>query len=59
MKQPPVSASAAEAATNFKMLQFTCTGKFRRSYAHFEGILTKKKYPAAKLHACVSVIYNT
>ena len=58
-KQPPVSDSAAEAATKSKMLQFTCTGPFRRSHAHFEGIIPKKKYPVAKLRACGSVRYDT
>ena len=41
-KHPPVSDSAAEAATAFKMLPFTCIGPFRRSRAHFEDILLNK-----------------
>ena len=57
-KHPPVYAFRSEAATNFKMLQFTCTRLFRRSCAHFEGILPNKNRPAARLHACGSVIYN-
>ena len=57
-KKPPISASVAEVATNFKMLQFTCTGTFRQHRTHFEGIITEKKYPAAKLRACASVRYN-
>ena len=57
-KHPPVSASLAEAATNFKMLQFICTGLFRGSHAHFEGTLPKKKYTASQLRACDSFIYD-
>ena len=41
-KNPTVSDSAAEAATNFKMLQFTCIGSFSQSRAHSEGMLHKK-----------------
>ena len=35
-KHPPVSVSAAEAATNFKMFLFLCIGSFRRYCAHFK-----------------------
>ena len=41
-KHPLVSSFEAEAATVFKILQFTCIGPFRRSYIHFEGIPPKK-----------------
>ena len=58
-KQPPVLASAAETATSFKMMQFTCTGPFRCSHTYFEGILHKKKYPVVGFRACGSVRYNT
>ena len=57
-KHPPVSASAAEAATNFKMLQFTCIGTFRRSCAHLEGMFPNKKYPSAQLYLSGSVRYD-
>ena len=57
-KQLLVSASAAEAATNIRMLQFPYTRSFRRSCAHFERILANKKYPAAQLRACSSVRYD-
>ena len=56
-KHPPVSASAAEAATNFKILQFTPMGSLKRSRVHFEGIIPKKKYPAEQLRASASVRY--
>ena len=42
----------------FKILRFTCTGPFRRYRAHFEGIITKKKYPEVWLCACGSVRYD-
>ena len=57
-KQLPVSASATEVVTNFKILQFTCAGPFRRPLADFEGILPEKKYPTARLRACGPVRYN-
>ena len=57
-KQPPVSASAVEAARNFKMLQFTCTGPFRRSREHFEGMIPKNKCHGTRLHVCGSVRYG-
>ena len=50
-KHPPVSASTKEAATHFKMLQLTCMGPYKRSCVHFEGILSKKKYPVARMGA--------
>ena len=53
-----ISDSAAEAATHFKMLQFTCIGPYRRSRAHFEGVTPKKKYPAAQLRSYGSVRYE-
>ena len=46
-KQPPVSTSDAKATTNFKLLQFTCTGPFRRSCAYFEGIIPENVYAAS------------
>ena len=60
-KHPPAyaSASAAEAATKLKMFQFTCIGPFMHSCAHFEGMLPKKKYPAAQLRASSSVRYDS
>ena len=54
-KQPPVSDSAAEAATKFKMLQFTCTGPFRRSREIFEGIFPKINILQ---HDCVLVVQS-
>ena len=42
-KNPPFSASASEATTNFKILKFTCMGPFKRFRVHFEGMLTKKE----------------
>ena len=42
----------------FKTLQFTCTGIFRCSHAHSEGMIHRKKYPAEQLRACGSVRYN-
>ena len=44
-----VSDYSAEAATYFKIFLLTCTGPFRRSRAHFEGIL---------MRACGSVRYD-
>ena len=58
-KHPPVSAYAAEAATNVKMLQFTCIGSFMGSRAHFEGMLLKQNYPAAQLCVSDSVRYDS
>ena len=58
-KNPPVSASAAEAAANFKILQFTFIGPFMRSRAHFEGKIPEGKYPSAELSDSGSVIYDT
>ena len=59
MKNHPVSASAAEATTNFKMLKFTCVGPFRRSCAHIEDTTPKKKYPAELQCASGSVRYDS
>ena len=56
-KHIPVSDSEAEAATNFKILQFTCIGPFKLSRVYFEGILPKKTFPVAQLGASVSVRY--
>ena len=53
-----VYASPAEAETNFKMLQFTCIGPFRRSHTHFEGVLPKREKPAARLCTYDSVRYD-
>ena len=58
-KYCPVYDSAAEAATTFKMLQFTCIGPFRRSRAHFEGVLSEIFFVAAQLRSCGSVRYET
>ena len=41
-KNPPVSASASEATTNFKILQFTCIGPLSHPCAHFEGIIPRE-----------------
>ena len=38
-KHPLVSASDSEAAENLKMLQLEYIGPFRRSLAHFEGVI--------------------
>ena len=57
-KHPPVYAYAAEAKTNFKMMLFKYTGPFRRSCAQFEGIIPKKKYPAAQTCDFCSVRYD-
>ena len=54
-----VSVSAAEGATKFKMSPFTCIGPFMCSHAHFEGMLPKKQYPVAQLHASSSVRYDS
>ena len=54
-EHPPVSDYASEAAIIFKKFQFTCIGPFRHSRAYFEGMLPKKKYPAAQLWNSVLV----
>ena len=42
-KNPSVSASKAEAATNVKILKLMCVGPFKRSRVHFKGVIPKKK----------------
>ena len=42
MIHPPVSVSAAEAETKFKMLQFTFLDTLRIYHSHFEGIPPNK-----------------
>ena len=58
MKHPSVSASTAEAATNFKMLQFICIWPYRWSCAHFEVVIPTIKYPIVQLRASGSVWYD-
>ena len=41
-KYPPISDSSSEVEIDFKMLQFTCIGPFRRPRAHFEVMIPKK-----------------
>ena len=58
-KNPPVSDSVAEAATNDKFFQFTCIiGPFKISHVNFEGMLPNKKYPATQMRASGSVRYD-
>ena len=58
-KQPPVSASSVEAATNFKNLQFTYTWPFTESCISFDWAIPNNKYPAAWLRTFVSARYDT
>ena len=55
----PNSASAADAATNLRIVQSVRIGPFRRMGRLYSGCQPRKKWPAARLLAFFAERYDT